>query len=58
MLNFLGQEAENRAFIYNIFSSIDAACLHDLARHFKTDTTETVAFLFGIYHVFDIIDTV
>jgi hypothetical protein len=37
-----------RPFIYNVFSSIDGVCLHDLARHFKTEPTETVAFCFGI----------
>jgi hypothetical protein len=37
-----------RVFIYHVFKSIDSECLRDLARQFKTETTETVAFCFGI----------
>jgi hypothetical protein len=36
-------------FIYNVFSSIDTACLHNQARHVKTEPIETVvALCFGI----------
>jgi hypothetical protein len=45
-----------RVFIYHVFSSIDSV---DLARHFKTDPTETVALCFGIpENTFEPIDTV
>jgi hypothetical protein len=44
------------------FSAQLTACLSDVARHFKTDTTETVAFYFGIrtrkHRVFEPIDAV
>jgi hypothetical protein len=45
-----------RMFIYS-FSAQLTACLCDMAGHFKTDPTETVALSFG-YRVFEPIDTV
>jgi hypothetical protein len=36
---------------YSLYSGrqiVDRACLHELAHHFKTDHTETVALCFGI----------
>jgi hypothetical protein len=35
----------DRPFIYNVFSSIDGACLRHLARHFKTDTRKHRVFV-------------
>jgi hypothetical protein len=35
-------------FVYIFGTAQLAACLRDLARHFKTEPTETVAFCFGI----------
>jgi hypothetical protein len=39
--------ATNRVFIYNLFISIDLACLRDVGCHFKSEHTETVAICFG-----------
>jgi hypothetical protein len=41
------EEPTSRPFICYVFSSIDSACLSDLARNFKTEPTETGALCFG-----------
>jgi hypothetical protein len=41
--------SSNGLFIYNELKAQFTTCLRDLARHFKTEHSETLVFCFGIH---------